>query len=553
MRYASPRLTAVNPVAERPTWGELLHRMAVSRPHHPAVIAGDAALTFGGLEGRASDVARSLLALGVKRGDVVAVLDGNTAAWLEVFSGAAMIGAVCAPVNTWFQSREITEQLSHSCASVLLVVSHLLRHDYANDLQTILPTLADSDRRSLHEPLLPALRHVVAMPGGAPIRGAHNYDEFLKLGESVQDGELEQAKREVTPEDVLHILYTSGSTSRPKGVQVTHRGVIENSFQVGERLHLEPDDRFWHSGPLFYGLATVFTLPATWTHGATYLLQQTFKPQAALEFIERERATAYAGYGNVTRALLQDEAFGHLDLSSLTKGATGFTREDKRLAAVDLGVHDVCAMYGLTESHGPCAITEAGDPGGILLDSQGLLVPGWKADLRDPLTGGDAAPGEVGELLIRGQLMPGYLDDPQENAAAFTPDGWFRTGDLVLFGDDGRLRFQSRAKEVLKVGGINISPAEVENIIDEHPDVRQVHVVGLPDPSKGQILVAFVERGRTSLNEDELRSFVAERAAKFKVPSHVLFRAENQMPRVASGKMPRYLLVQEAMRELGLS
>ena len=553
MIVKAPAPHSLPPAADHPTWGALLGVQASERPERVAVVADDATLTYSEFYARAKGIARSLLSLGVRRGDVVAILDGNTAAWLEVFSGASLIGAVCAPVNTWYQEREILEQLQHSRAAVLFSVGRFLKHDYAADLAVIVPALAASSGGVVADKATPDLHHIVTMPGNERIPGGLEWLEFLARGDGVSAADLAVASEAVDPDDILHILYTSGSTSRPKGVQVTHRGVIENAFQVGERLHLEPEDRFWHSGPLFYGLGTVFALPAVWTHGATFVIQPSFVPAAALALIEREKITAFTGYGNVTRALVQHDDFSSRDLSSLVKGATGFTREDKRIAAVDLGVGQVCAMYGLTESHGPCAITEAGDDLEVLLESQGFLVAGWEAELRDPLTGDPSPAGETGELFIRGRMMPGYLDDDLTNAAVFVDDGWFRTGDLVDIDADGRLRFRARAKEVLKVGGINVSPSEVEGVIEEHPDVRQSHVVGVPDAVKGQVLVAFVEPGCEGLTEEEVTSFVSARVARFKVPSHVLFRAEADMPRLASGKMPRFALVAEAARELGLS
>jgi len=543
----------VTPVDELPrTWGALLGDLARSRPHHCAVVAEDASLTFAEMNASARRVAKSMLALGLRRGDVVALLDGNTSMWIQAFCGAANIGVVCTPVNTWYQRRELVDQLRHSKAAAILAVPTLLRHDYGADLFGAIPTLADAEGRPLHDAALPTLRHVVSLPGAGHICGSIGWDTFLAMGEEISEAELDRAEAEVDIDDVLHILYTSGSTSRPKGVQATHRNSIRNAFCVGERIHLDGDDRFWHSGPLFYGLATVLTLPATWTHGATYLLQKTFSAEGALTLIQREAATAFAGYGNVTRALLQHAAFADTDVSSLRKGATGFTREDKRLAAIDLGARDVVSIYGLTETHGPCATSEAGDPLDTFLDTQGLLIPGWEARVVDPGTDTTVPDGQPGELLVRGRMMPGYLDDPDADASVFTDDGFFRTGDLVKFDLTGRLRFQARAKEVLKVGGINISPTEVEDLLDEHPDVRQAHVVGVPHPAKGELLVAFVEAAHANLTEGELREFVSDRAAKFKVPAHILFRTEDQLPRVASGKMPRYVLAQEAQKELGL-
>ncbi|HZT95031.1 MAG TPA: AMP-binding protein [Gaiellaceae bacterium] len=531
------------------TWGSLLRTLAEGCGAREALVADGKRVTFREIYDRSSRVAAALVRAGVGRGDVVAILDGNTADWVVVFCAAALIGAATAPVNTWYQESEIADQLQRSRASILFTAPRLLKHDYAADLARILPELAHG--QPLANECVPSLRSVVTISDDCPIPGTDTLAEFVAHAQAGDYAVARSLQDAVSPSDVLHVLYTSGSTSRPKGVQVTHQGVLENSLHVGSRMQLTADDRLWHSGPLFYGLATVFTLPATWLHGATYLVQRSFDVEGALRLIERERATAFAGYGNVTRALVEHEAFRDVDVSSMTKGATGFTREDKRLAIEALGVRDVISIYGLTESHGPCFTTSAGDDRETVLETQGFVIPGWEYRFVAPHTDRPVPDGQDGELLIRGRTMLGYLDDSDATTAVLDRDGWFRTGDLARLDASGRLRWQARIKEVVKVGGVNVSPAEVEDLIDAHPDVREVHVVGIPDEKRGQVLVAFVEQRRSTLTEDEVKAFVAERAARFKVPTHVLFRASAQLPRVASGKMSKYLLIEEARRELG--
>jgi fatty-acyl-CoA synthase len=280
------------------------------------------------------------------------------------------------------------------------------------------------------------------------------------------------------------------------------------------------------------------------------VIQESFDPGMALELIERERVTAFCGLGNMTRALLEHPDFGRRDVSTLDKGITGFSPEDKRLAIAELGVGRCCSVYGLTETYGNCALTDADDPIGVRLQTQGLPLPGWELKVVDPATEQELHVGEVGHLLVRGHTTSGYFHDADATAAAFDVDGFFRTGDLAAVDADGRMTWVARLKEVIKTGGINVSPREVEDLIERHPDVRQVHVVGVPDPVRGEVVVAFVETLSEGLDEEAIRRFVADQAAGFKVPAHVLFRRDEELPRLASGKVPKYRLREEATRAL---
>jgi fatty-acyl-CoA synthase len=538
----------MEPPAAR-TFGGLLRELASRWPERPAIAYAGSRTTFRELDRQVDELARGLLALGVRYGDTVSVLAANRPEWLLVAFAAARLGAVLAPLNTWYKDEEIAYALERSRARVLFAVPRLRRNDYAAMLERLLPELREP-ATELRSARFADLRHVVGLEGRAH-RGGLGLADVLEAGRAVPDGDLRAAEEAVRPEDMVFVLFTSGSTAAPKGVQLHHGAAIVNDFNIGERQHLGPDDRLWLVTPLFYGLGAVNALPAAWTHGSCLVLQETFDAGEALEIIERERATVYYGFGNMTRALLDHPSYAERDLSSLVKGVTGFSPEDKRLAIEDLGVRRCCSVYGLTESYGNCTLTDADDPLDVRLHTQGLPLPGWDLKIVEPGTERALEPEAVGALLIKGYLTSGYFRDPQGTAEAFDADGYFRTGDLARIDEAGRLRFHARLKEVIKVGGINVSAREVEELIDEHPRVRQVHVVGVPDPVRGEVIVAFVEPVG-GLREEEVRAYVAERAAGFKVPAHVLLRTDAQLPRVASGKVPKFRLREEAMRALDL-
>lgn len=534
---------------EARTFGALVREMAGRYPERPAVVSDRGSLTFRELDRQADAVSRGLLALGVRRGEVVSVLAGNRPDWLACAMGAARIGAAVAPLNTWYQAGELAQQLRHAGVTLLFTVDRLLRHDYEARLHEVVPALRHAGGGPLDDARIPSLRHVVALEG-ATVQGALAFDAFLEAGEAVGATALAEAEAAVQPADLLYILYTSGSTAAPKGVRLHHGPAIANDFNIGERQRMTPDDRVFLASPFFYAFAAVNAIPAAWTHGACVLVQETFDAGRALEQIERERATVFYGQGHVTRALLGHPDYRRRDLSSLERGVVSRSRSDKQLTIEVLGVARCCSMYGLTEAYGHCAVSDADDPLEIRLETQGRPLPGWEFRVVDPGTHRTLASGEVGELWIRGYVTSGYHDDPEQTAAAFADGGWFRTGDLVTIGTDGRLRFRSRLKELIKTGGINVAPAEVEELLMAHPGVLQAHVVGVPDDQRGEIVVAFVEPRRPGLEAAELQAFVRSRASSFKAPAAVHFRTEDELPRGATGKIPRQALVDEALREL---
>lgn len=532
------------------TLGGLLEEMRHRYPNRPAIVFQQSAYSFRGFDERVNALAKGLLGLGVGRGDKVALLASNRPEWLWACFATVRIGAVLCPLNTWSKRAELDYSLAHSDARVLITMDRFLHQDYRAELSALIPELDVTGVGQLRSRRYPSLEAVVFL-GDIQYPGACTLADLEARGAAISDAALRDAAAAVRPEDLCYILYTSGSTADPKGVMLQHYATVENCFNIGERQHLTPADRLWLGTPLFYGLAAVNAVPAIYTHGGCLVLQEYFDAGQALELIDRERCTVYYGLGHMSRALLNHPDFGQRDLSTLTKGVTGFSPEDKRLTIEALGVSRCCSIYGLTESYGNCCLTDADDPLDVKLYTQGHPLPGWEFKIVDPDTGRRLPPGERGLVCIKGYTTTGYYKNAPETTKAFDHEGFFITGDLGLLDPEGRFRFHSRLKEVIKTGGINISPPEIEQILELHPGIRQAHVVGLPDPVRGELIVAFVEPVAEPLTEDEVRTFVKEQAASFKVPHHVLFRADAQFPRVASGKVPKYLLREEAIRELG--
>jgi fatty-acyl-CoA synthase len=513
------------------TLGALLAELDRRHPTSAAVHYEGEVLTYGELHAATRAVARGLLSLNVRHGDRVAVLFGNQPEWLVATLGAATIGAVVVPLNTWYKERELEWTICHCGVSVIISIDRFLKQDYSSVFTRVSS---------------PDLKTVVF--AGRPAPGTMWWDDLHEPSTPNRDRELEAAAAAVRPEDAAFILYTSGSTAEPKGVVLNHGGVIANGFGIGERRSISAEDRIWLGAPLFYGLGATNALPVALTHGASLVVHDHFDAGTAIDAIARTGATVYYGTGNMTQAILEHPTFSPSKVGTLSKGNAGTMTEYKRLTLTELRVTEATPAYGLTESYGHATGGWPDDPLEVKLHTDGEPLPGVELRIVDNVSGEELGRGQSGRVLLRGPVTPGYYANPEETSKAIGADGWFDTGDYGHL-DAGRFVFEARLKEVIKSGGINVSPLEVEQLMVTHPSVRDAFVVGVADPVNGEQLVAFVN-ARTPVAGDELRDFLRERSASFKVPRHFLFRSEDQLPRLASGKVAKHALIEEARREL---
>jgi fatty-acyl-CoA synthase len=526
-------MRSVTPPRSR-TLPALLDEMAARQPSREFIVGGGARLTYAEARARARQLAKGLWRRGVGPGDRVALLMNNRPEWLLAAFAATMLGATLVPLSTWSRARELEYMLGHCEATTLLTVERFAGQEYL----AMLAGLGGPGGSRL-----PRLRHLV-VAGAAGDHGPTTLDELLTLGEAVGDDELEAAQRAVAPDDVAYILYTSGTTSRPKGVRLQHHGLIENMWSIGERQHLTAEDRMWMGISLFWSFGCANALLAVMTHGGTIVLQESLDAGAALALIERERCTVYYGTPTIALALSEHPDRSRRDLSSLRTGAAIGPAPAMQMVRA-LGARDICNVYGLTECYGNCTVTDAHDPVDVRLHTVGAPLPGMELRIVDRQTRRPLPVGEVGEILVRGYLTPGYHNDPEQNAAAFDPDGFLLTGDLGFIGDDGRLRFRGRSKEMVKTGGINVAPVEIEDVLLSHPAVEQAYVVGLPDPRKEEILGAIVvlKEGQ-ALEPEALRAFCRQALAAFKVPQRIRLLARSELPVTGTGKVQKFRLVE---------
>ncbi len=544
---AIDRVVSVRPTSR--TLGGLIDEMAAARPHAEAIVHRDQRLTYAALGARVDEFSRALIAVGVGREDRVAVLLPNRPEWLIAALAIAKIGGIVAAISTFSTPRELGWALQHSGAGALVTIPAYRGRGYLSALQDLCPELARSVPGELRSARLPRLRTVVCVDEQRH-DGVFHPDDFRARGVGLRTAALEAAQRSVDPGDICYILYTSGSTATPKGVTLAHGGVIENGFNIGERQHLTAADRLWLAVPLFWSFGSANAFPAIATHGGCVVLQESFEPGEALELLDRERCSVYYGMAHMARAMLEHPDRPRRGLASMRTGLTIGLPEDIEMTMEAVGARGLCNVYGSTETYGNCAVTDAHDPLPLRLHTQGRPLPGTEIRVVHPETRQPLAAGEVGELCVRGHVTPGYYRAPELDAAAFDREAYFLTGDLGLIGDDGRVRFRGRLKEMIKTGGINVAPLEVEQVLLQHPNVKQVYVVGVPDRNKDEIVAAVLELHPGATAEaDAIVAFCRERLASYKIPTRLVFRTAEELPRTPTGKINKPRLRQELAQD----
>ena len=513
---------------------DLICEQAERYPDGVAVISGEACATYPDLAQRVRRVASALRAADIRRGERIGMLVNNRTEWIEICIGAAAIGAIPVPFSTWSKRREIDFLLADSRVRMLFALDRFGDQDYAADLAALLPPRAER---------YPMLETIVLI-GNAALPGSRDYASFVSGHPPLEDvpppGERSGA------EDIAFILYTSGSTAYPKAVPLAHGATIENGFAIGERQGLQPGERVLLPLPLFWSYGSANAMCSSFTHGATLVLQGRFEPAETLDIIEHHACNLIYTMPAMTTAMITHASFRPERTRSLRSAMTIGTPQDVATIAEVLGAREVCNVYGQTESYGNCCVTWHHWPLERRMQVQGPPLPGVTIRIVDPESGQALPQGEVGLIEVKGRLTPGYDGaSSEQNAKAFTADGFFRTGDLGRLNADGDLQFVARDSEMIKRAGINIAPAEIEEVLQQHPGVAAAGVAGAPHPTKGEIIVAFVvPAAGAPVTGEELRAHCRALAASYKVPDRI--EMCDVLPVTTTGKLLRRELKQMA-------
>ncbi len=538
------------PAWVKKTLGQMLEEIVENQPGNPALVFKNQHISYRQLLENARLLAKGLLALGVSRGDKIAIWMGNCPEWIYTQLATAMLGAVLVPVNTRFRTHELEYILGQSDSTTLLMASRFLNIDFYSMVRGLCPEAGDSLPGELRCPRLPLLKNLI-LTGEKEGPGVFSYSEVLDQGGKISAESLGSRMEEVHPDDLLMFQYTSGTTAFPKGVMLTHDGVIRDAFYLGERQTLAPQDRVFCPLPFFHvGGAVISTLSA-FSHGACLVFPETYDPEESLKLIQRERCTAMNGVETHFLMIYRHPDFHRYDLSSLKKGWAIGPAEVVRSAYEEMGMTRILNIYGTSETSPNVTTTFIDDPLERRIHFHGLPHADSEIRIVDPGTGNELPPGMEGEICVRGfQVMKGYYRKPEETAKAIDPDGWLHTGDLGLIDPESRyLKFTGRMKDLIRVGGENVSALEVESFLLRHPKVKQAQVISVPDPRLTEVVLAYLElKDGVEAAEEEILSFCRGRIANFKVPRYVLFTKE--FPMTASGKIQKFKLREMALEKL---
>ena len=536
------------------TIGGILRRSAARHGDNDALVFPDERLTHRQLLKAASEWARVFHALGIKRGEHVGILLPTCREFVEVFFGCALIGAVVVPINARYQPGELAYLIADAGLRVLVTTGQVAESlNFEERLLAALPSLADAgDPQALDLPEVPALDQIICLenrchPALLP------QDRAFALGSEVAPEAVAWASDAVDPADIGLILYTSGTTSSPKGCLISNRAMVGNSRNLGRRYEVSAADKVWSPLPIYH-IAGILPMMMIVDGGGAYLTVSHFEAGTALAMLEREGATiAYPSFVTIMQDLIAHERFARTDLSSLRVMNSNFAVQPewiKRAMLEAMPSTTYVGTYGLTEAAGTICTSRLDESLGSRTTRLGVPLEEWEVRIVDPETGRKCATGERGEICARGpNMLSGYHNAPEKTAETIR-DGWLHTGDIGSFDEAGTIMFHGRTKDMLKVGGENVAAAEIESALQSHDAVKLAQVVGIPDDRYAEVPVAYVELapgGQAS--EEELIGHCRGRIANFKLPRTIRFVSEWPM---STSKIQKFRLRSELIRELGL-
>ena len=495
---------------------------AVQFAEHIAIEDGTTRLTYAELAEEALTFAAALVASGIEPGDRVAVWAFNCSEWVVALLGISQAGAVLVPVNTRFKGAEAADILARARVCLLVTVTDFLGADYVDMLWA-----TDVE--------LPDLETIVVARGSVP-EGAESWEGFMARATPSHRVLVDRRCSELGPDDPSDILFTSGTTGVPKGVVMTHARTLCVATDWVAMTGLSAGDRYLMVNPYFHMFGLKAGILACVASGATMLPEAVFDVDRVLERVEREQVTVLPGPPTLYQAILDHPERRERSLSTLRVAVTGAADipvELVRRVLDELPFTTVITGYGLTEA-GTAAATSPGDDVETIATTVGRPRPGF--ELRIQGEDGDVGVGVPGEVLLRGgSVMAGYLDDPEATKLALSPDGWLRTGDVGVIDEAGCLTIVGRLKDMFIVGGFNAYPAEIENFLLRHPDIRQAAVIGIPDERLGEVGMAFVVTGTGMGSSSEIIDWCRSQMANYKVPRVVAI--VDEIPVNATGKV----------------
>ena len=536
---------------EKKTFGSLVNTMSERFGEREALVFNQERYSFNEVRVEVDRVARGLMAQGIEPGDHVALWLMNCSEWIFTMFALAKIGAVQVPVNTRFRTHDLAYLLKQSDAK------YLITHDVSgpvNYFEMTNEVLAlPNTGKEISDADYPEMKQVFILGESNP-NGTTNWNSVLSDAEKITDTELEARAEAVNPDDPVFIMYTSGTTGFPKGVMHNHvmlRLIEERAF----RLSINENDTILNYLPLFHLFSYSEGALTSMLTGARQILTETFVADECIDLIEKEKCSIIHGFETHLKDMMEACERKSVDISSLRTGLFACGMKSSiptctRAAEVLAPLVSVTG-YGMSEMGAGTLIGSLHDTVEQRAASSGYIAPGYSCRIVDPDTGKDQPVDVPGEIVFKGYgMMMGYYNKPKETADCYDDEGWFHTGDTGLMRGDGYIQFLGRYKDMLKVGGENVDPMEVEGLLLGFEGVQQVAVVGYPDERLTEVAVAYVqEKEGSSISSEDVIAFCKGKVASFKMPRHVLF--VDEFPMTASGKIRKVALREDAINQLG--
>ncbi|MDR0232941.1 MAG: AMP-binding protein [Dysgonamonadaceae bacterium] len=528
------------------TVGQWLEYWAETTPDKEYVVYSDRDLrfTWKQFNERVDNMAKGLLAIGVKPGDHVGIWATNVPDWLTFLYAGAKIGAVLVTINTSYKQHELEFLVNNSDIHTLCITEGVFDGSYVDMVYEMAPELKTSQRGYLKSDRFPRLKNVVFI-GQQKFRGMYNTPEILLLGKNVSDELLNDAKKKVTCHDVVNMQYTSGTTGFPKGVMLTHYNVVNNGFFTGEGMGFTQDDKLCCCVPLFHCFGVTLATMACLTHGSTQVMVEKFDPLVVLASVHKERCTVLHGVPTMFIAELNHPMFDMFDVSSLRTGIMAGALcpiELMRRVTDKLHVTHITSVYGLTECSPGMTHSVLEDPFEARCTTVGKEYPFTEVKVVNPETGEECPVGVQGEICCRGYLvMKGYYKNSQATTEAIDKDGFLHSGDLGIKDENGYYRITGRIKDMIIRGGENIYPREVEEFLYHLEGIKDIQVAGIPSEKYGEEVGAYIIlKDGVTLTPEEIKDFCRGQIARHKIPKYIFFVKE--FPMTGSGKIQKYKL-----------
>jgi len=538
------------------TMGDLLDGMAEKYPDHPAVLYHfqNFRKTYKEFRDICDQVGRGLMAMGVKKGDHVAIWATNYPEWLITMWATAKIGAVLVTVNTNYKIFEVEYLLRQSDSTTLILFEGFKDSKYIDIMNELCPELKNSDPGKLNSKKFPYLKNLVFI-GDEKHDGMFNFSDLYKMANEVTEVERSQRQRSLDVNDVINMQYTSGTTGFPKGVMLTHFNIVNNGKSIGDCVNLTVEDTLCIPVPFFHCFGSVLAVMACVTHGTTMAPLDYYNPVRVMEIVQEEKCTALYGVPTMYIAILEHPDFEKYSFKYLRKGIMSGSPCPVKVMqqVVDvMGMRDITIAFGQTESSPVCTQTRTNDSIEKRVSTVGRSLPFMECRIVDPETNQVLPNGETGEFVVRGyNVMKGYYKMPEATANAIDSDGWLHTGDLAARDDEGYYKITGRIKDMIIRGGENIYPKEIEEFLYTHPKIKDVQVIGVPSKQYGEEIGAcIILKEPGSLSEDEVKAFVKGHMARHKTPKYVMFL--EGFPMTGSGKIQKFRLREMAVETFGL-